>query len=440
MKISGWGRYPIVETQMAAPRDMDDLRLLAASGFAIARGNGRAYGDSAVGKTATIHMCHFNRLIAFDDRTGQLIAEAGVLLSDIIDVFLPRGWFPYVTPGTKFVTLGGMIAADVHGKNHHNQGSFGNYVDWIDILCADGDVRRCSRSENSDLFEWTIGGMGLTGIIVCVAMRLRPVQSAWIKQRTIAAKNIEHAMDVIEANLDATYSVAWIDCLQKGAASGRSLVMLGEHAEEHDVPFEYRTRPLMPLEKPTLRVPFNFPTWALNKFTVQTFNSLYYRLGSRKPTIGLVDYDSYFYPLDSLLGWNKIYGRRGFAQYQTVIPLTHSPAALTEMLDAIARAGAGSFLAVLKRLGPQESRFSFPMEGYTLALDFPINQRNLALMSALDDITLRYDGRFYLAKDSRVSRSVFGTADPRSQDYTTYRSEIGAGAIYASAQSERLGI
>ena len=312
MKLSGWGRYPEIEADVFAPRNADEVLALVKKGNAIARGNGRAYGDSSVSKTNTIHMKHFKRILAFEPDTGQLVAEAGVLLADIIEVFLPRGWFPYVTPGTKFVTVGGLIAADVHGKNHRMDGSFGNYVDWIDVIDASGVVHRCSRRENPDLFEWTIGGMGLTGIVLRAAFRLRPVNSAWIEQRTLVADNISEAIELFEKSKDATYSVAWIDCLQKGSRLGRSLVMLGEHAEPGALLEQYRKWPLRRLVKPKLHIPVEFPNWALNRLTVKLFNALYFWRGKHDAELKMVDLESYFYPLDALLGWNKIYGRRGF--------------------------------------------------------------------------------------------------------------------------------
>ena len=196
MNLSGWGRYPRIDAKLSAPRDLATLRANVHKGNAIARGNGRAYGDSAVSTQNTIHMKHFNRMLGFDTQLGQLVAESGVLLADIIDAFLPRGWFPYVTPGTKFVTLGGLIAADVHGKNHHKDGSFAKCVDWIELLTCEGDFKRCSANENTELFEWTVGGMGLTGVIIRAAIRLRPVSSTWIEQRTMVAENISHAIEI----------------------------------------------------------------------------------------------------------------------------------------------------------------------------------------------------------------------------------------------------
>jgi decaprenylphospho-beta-D-ribofuranose 2-oxidase len=440
MILSGWGQYPRIDAKLNAPRSEEDLQALVLQGNSIARGNGRAYGDSAVSAQNTVHMRHFNRMLSFDAEQGQLVAEAGVLLADVIDAFLPRGWFSYVTPGTKFVTLGGMIAADVHGKNHHKDGSFGTYVDWIDVLISDGSVQRCSRSENTELFEWTVGGMGLTGIVLRTAIRLRHVSSAWIEQRTLVAENISHAIELFEQSHDATYSVAWIDCLQQGKSMGRSLVMLGEHADAVVVPSQYRKTPLHISPKRKLSIPVEFPSWALNSLSVRAFNALYYWNGKRKRGQQLVDWDSYFYPLDAILGWNKIYGRHGFAQFQCVLPLQTADAGLRALLSAIANAGAGSFLAVLKRFGTQNSRFSFPMEGYTLALDFPVNKKTLALMERLDSITVEHGGRFYLAKDSRMSRDLFHQSEPRTQDFVSFRSDHAASSAFASAQSQRLGL
>ena len=438
MNLSGWGRYPIIEAKVTAPRCIADISDVIQKGNAIARGNGRSYGDSSVSVTNTIHMKHFNRMLSFDEQSGQLVAEAGVLLADIIEAFLKRGWFPYVTPGTKYVTLGGMIAADVHGKNHHKDGSFGNYISWIDVLTSDGLVRRCSNSDNEDLFKWTIGGMGLTGVIVRAAIRLRKISSAWIKQRTLVADNLKHAIDIFENSHDATYSVAWIDCLKKGSALGRSLVMLGEHLDADSVPTKFKRSPLSVPSKAKRIVPFSFPNWILNVHTVRMFNALYYWRGKRVGKQQIVDWDSYFYPLDALLGWNKIYGRRGFAQFQCVIPLHNAERGLSDLLEEISNAGTGSFLAVLKRFGKQSSNFSFPMEGYTLALDFPVNNKTLALMNILDSITVKHNGRFYLAKDSRMSQDVFHISEQRAKAYRHYRNTADYTSGFVSAQSERL--
>lgn len=404
----------------------------------IARGNGRAYGDSAINRSATIEMRHFNRMIAFDPASGQVVAEAGVLLGDIIASFLPRGWFPLVTPGTKFVTLGGAIAADVHGKNHHKDGSFRACVDWIDLMGPDGEVRRCSWQEDPSLFDNTLGGMGLTGIILRAAIRLRPVETAWIRQTTVAAPNLAAAMSAFENARDSTYSVAWIDCLGTDHTLGRSLVMLGEHASRSDLPPEHASAPFRIKPRRKLCVPVDFPAFALNRFSLRGFNAFYYRAGARRTGVQLVDWDGYFYPLDAVLGWNRIYGRRGFAQFQCVLPLDRSETGISALLAEIAKAGSGSFLAVLKRFGKQDSAFSFPMEGYTLALDFPVNAKTLALLERLDQIALAYGGRFYLAKDSRMSAATLRASDRRVADFHALRDARGFTGRFRSAQAERL--
>lgn len=441
VKLAGWGRYPVLRAQIFAPRSVADLRdLVLSQPSVIARGNGRSYGDSAVNSAATIKMDHLNKIISFDLKSGQLVAESGVLLGDIIDGFLPRGWFPMITPGTKFVTLGGAIAADVHGKNHHKDGSFRSCVDWIDIMGADGEVQRCSRKDDPILFDHTLGGMGLTGIVVCAAIRLRAVETAWMRQTTIAAPNLRTAMAAFEASQDATYSVAWIDCLGTGENLGRSLVMLGEHAGSKDLSRKKASTPFQTKAKRARSIPFSFPSFTLNRFTVRAFNALYYWAGARKAPVQLVDWDSYFYPLDAILGWNRIYGRKGFAQFQCVIPLARSEEGLTALLEEIAHCGAVSFLAVLKRLGPQDSAFSFPMEGYTLALDFPVTKKTLALLERLDKIAIDHDGRFYLAKDSRMGPKTLRAADPRVDDFRTLRKTRDVTRQFRSTQAERLDL
>lgn len=440
MMISGWGRFPRIECKVSAPRNEAALAACLKEGPAIALGLGRAYGDSALNPDNTIDMRHFNRMLSFDPDTGQLVAEAGVVLGDVIAAFLHRGWFPSVTPGTKFVTLGGAIAADVHGKNHHSEGSFGDFVDWIDLMGADGTVTRCSRSSNAALFEWTLGGMGLTGIILRAAIRLRPVESGWIRQRMIPAPGLDAALDAFEANIGATYSVAWIDCLGTGSALGRSLVMLGEHASRQELPEPRRVAPYDTPRHGRRSIPFDLPGFVLNPLTVHAFNASYYRLGCRKAGTEFVDWDSYFYPLDAIGQWNRIYGRRGFAQFQCVLPMDSACTGLRELLGAISEARQGSFLAVLKRFGNQDSRVAFPMEGYTLALDFPASARNLALLEELDEITIAHGGRFYLAKDSRMRPETLARSDPRLAEFARMRRETALASAFASAQSERLGL
>ncbi|MDA9566376.1 FAD-binding oxidoreductase [Planktomarina temperata] len=441
MLLTGWGRYPAHTAQVHQPRTEASIRnILENEPNVIARGNGRAYGDSAINQGATIHTKHLNHLISFDSVNGEVIAEAGVQISDLISTFLHLGWFPLVTPGTKYVTIGGAIAADIHGKNHHKNGSFRNSVIWIDVMDGSGEITRCSQNYNSLLFDNTLGGMGLTGIIIRAALRLRPVETGWIKQKTITAPDLNTAMNAFENAKDSTYSVAWIDCLARGNALGRSLVMLGEHAALKDLPPEKLNKPYDTDVRGKYSVPMDFPKSILNQYSVRAFNALYYRMGKRKNEHNLVNWDSYFYPLDRILNWNRIYGRNGFAQFQCVLPLSQSEKGLTELLETISNQRSGSFLAVLKRLGPQKGCFSFPMEGYTLALDFPINPKALALLEILDQITVNRGGRFYLAKDSRMSADTLSTSDQRVDTFKANQKKLNATAKFRSAQSERLKI
>ncbi|MBV1885798.1 MAG: FAD-binding oxidoreductase [Parvibaculaceae bacterium] len=440
MKLEGWGRFPRHECHVTAPRTQDELIAHVAQGNLIARGNGRAYGDSAANRTNTVDMRGFNHMLAFSDATGQLVLEAGVLLEDVIATFLPRGWFPPVTPGTKFVTIGGMVAADVHGKNHHKHGSFGSFIDWVEVLTAEGNIERCSKTQNAGLFEWTVGGMGLTGIILRVAFRLLPVQTGWIRQTSVTAPNLEAVMDIFERSSDATYSVAWIDCLSTGSALGRSLVLLGEHATLSELPRQQRLMPNANKVARKINVPIDAPSMAMNRVTMRLFNALYYWHGSRQSGSQYVGWDPFFYPLDAIGGWNKIYGRKGLAQFQCVLPLSTAKVGLRALLQEIAESGQGAFLSVLKRFGEQDSRFSFPMEGYTLALDFPMNPQTLLLMERLDQITLEHNGRFYLAKDSRMTADTLRQSDDRVKDFVDMRSKSKAHESFQSIQAERLKI
>ncbi|MCB1388090.1 MAG: FAD-binding oxidoreductase [Rhodobacteraceae bacterium] len=439
MQLAGWGRYPRIEGRLSAPRTPSEAASLLGQGPLTPRGMGRAYGDPAIGAHA-VSTRHLDRMIAFDEASGQLVAEAGVTLGEIIAAFLPRGWFLSVTPGTQFVSLGGAIAADVHGKNHHSEGSFGTFIDWVDLMGPEGTVTRCSPTANEDLFRWTLGGMGLTGLILRAAIRLKRVESGWIRQTSIAAPSLDAALEAFEATYSATYSMAWIDCAATGARMGRSVIMNGEHASLADLPPARRANPFAARGHLSPRVPVDFPGFVLNPWTIRAFNELYYRMGALKAGTALTGWEPFFYPLDAIRDWNRIYGRRGFMQFQCVVPLESHAEGLRAILAAISRSGAGSFLAVLKRFGPQESRLSFPMQGYTLALDFPMNRRSLDLMPDLDRITADHGGRFYLAKDSRMSAETLRLTDPRWEGFAEMRRQHGLDRAFASVQSERLGL
>ncbi len=436
--ISGWGGYPVQEANVVYPKNVEQILIEMKNSDLIARGNGRSYGDSSINKKNTINMKYLNHIISFDDISGVLVVETGILLNDIIKIFLPKGWFPYVTPGSKFVTVGGLIAADVHGKNHHKEGSFRNFVEWFEIIDSKGEIQKCSKSENSDLFEWTIGGMGLTGVIIRAAIKLRPIKTSWIKQKILVAKNIDQTLEIFESNMNATYSVAWINSTETKHNIGQSLVMLGEHASLEDLDEKNIKDPLKIKSKKNRNIPFYFPNWFLNKKLIKLFNFIYYFIGKNTSKEKLVYWDDYFYPLDTLLGWNKIYGRKGFVQYQCVIPLENSKEGLIELLKEIEKSKVSSFLSVLKRFGDQKSNFSFPMKGYTIALDFPVSKDTLELLEKLDEITLKYNGRFYLAKDARMNKEIFKRSDKRIQSFITFRNNNNYEKNFKSSQSSRL--
>ncbi len=443
--IAGWGRYPVVETLVEDPATVPAMagaitRAPDMPGHdMLVRGNGRSYGDAALNAHRVLDARRLDRLIALDSETGVLACEAGVLLAEVINAMLPRGWFPPVTPGTKFVTIGGMVASDVHGKNHHGAGSFCDHLLWIDLAIGDGKVRRCSREEHADLFAATCGGMGLTGAILACAFRLLPIETAMVRQRTVRAPTLRHALAAFEEAMDWTYSVAWIDCLAGGAALGRSALMLGEHAKVGELPAGRRGDPLGCPVRRLRRVPIDLPGFVLGRLSVSVFNKVYY--AAQRPGDALVDIDPYFYPLDALSDWNRIYGRRGFTQFQCVLPLEASEAGLNAMLTLIRDKGQASFLAVLKRLGAQSfGLMSFPYPGYTLALDFPATTANLQVMTELDAMTAAHGGRIYLAKDACASPATIAQGYPRLSEFRVVRDRHGLTGRFASLLSQRLGL
>lgn len=432
-ELHGWGRYPRVAARIDLPAGASDCAraLRADPAPLIARGLGRSYGDSALGARvlSTRWLDHF---LAFDEATGVLACEAGVSLGEILRLAVPRGWFLAVTPGTQYVSVGGAIASDVHGKNHHGEGSFCDHLLDIDVLLGNGEVVRASATENAQLFRAVCGGMGLAGVVLRARLRLARIASADIVETTVKAPNLDAVLEAFDAHRAARYSVAWIDCLARGAALGRSLLMLGEHAA--DGPLAAR----VPQPRP---VPFDAPAWLLNRTSARAFNTLYYNRVRRARQTRRVPLERYFYPLDALADWNRLYGAPGLVQYQFVVPRAAGAAPLREVLRRIADSGCGAFLAVLKLLGPgNDNLLSFPLEGYTLALDFKADARSLALLDTLDPIVLDAGGRIYLAKDARMSEATFKRGYPRWQAFEQARARWHAQGRFASAQSRRLGL
>ncbi|WP_295220931.1 FAD-binding oxidoreductase [uncultured Chryseobacterium sp.] len=405
-KVTNWGNYPVLEKEV---RSYDSFRKIKEfvlnNNEVIARGNGRCYGDSSLGEHI-FSTKKLNKFISFDRLNGIIECESGVLLSDVLEVAVPQGYFLYVTPGTKFVSVGGAIASDVHGKNHHAEGCFSEYVIEFKLMIENGDVITCSREENTDKFWATIGGMGLTGIILTAKFKLKNIESAYIRQESIKAENLDEIFRLFEESENWTYTVAWIDCLQKGSNIGRSILMRGEHAFQHELPQNIKDKPLRLKKKFEPTVPFYFPGFVLNALTVKIFNFLYYKKQAKKEVKSFIDYETFFYPLDFVHDWNKIYGKSGFIQYQMMIPKESGKEGMKKILETIANSGNGSFLAVLKLYGKENPQAynSFPFEGYSLALDFKVNSKLKKLIEQLDDIVEQYNGKIYLTKDS-MSRS-----------------------------------
>lgn len=446
MRVTNWGRYPAVEGELSAPRsDAQARELVLNAQRAIGRGMGRCYGDSSLCEDGLmLSSRRLDKMLSFDPATGLLEAEAGVTLSEILDAFAPRGWFLPVTPGTKFVSLGGAIASDVHGKNHHQAGCFGRHVQRLDLLTADGSVLRCSKTEHPEVFAATCGGHGLTGVVLRAALRLVPMASAHIRQETVKTANLQGIMDAFEESGQWTYSVAWIDCAATGAGLGRSLLMRGEHALPGELPEKLRREPLALPAKGALTVPLDFPDFALNPLSVKAFNTLYYGKAGSGTTHAVVPYTGFFYPLDAVNEWNRIYGKRGFTQYQFVIPKEAGREGLAKILSRIAASGLGSFLAVLKLFGEQEhapGSLSFPMQGYTLALDFPIGEKLFPLLDGLDAMVLDYGGRLYLTKDARMSPETFRRGYREHLDaFLAVKERLDPHWRFQSRQARRLGL
>jgi FAD/FMN-containing dehydrogenase len=440
-ELTGWGRYPRVSCELARPERYADLRLPDEGG--IVRGQGRAYGDAALNGTQRVVLSErLNRLLDFNEQSGVLRAEAGLTIEELLAFSVPLGWFVAVTPGTKYVSLGGCVAADVHGKNHHHDGAFSSSVRGLSLTTADGQRMWCSRDENSEAFWATVGGMGLTGVIGEVELQLIPIETAYIRATHHKARNLEHAIELFEQYDDASYSVAWIDLLARGKRQGRSVVMLGEHAGLDELQEDAQNEPLQIQERGQRRIPFDMPAGMLNRASIGVFNGLYYRVEGGKSHPFVVDYDKYFYPLDALSDWNRLYGKPGFLQYQCVVPRDGALESLTRLLDTLAASKYPAFLGVLKKMGAASGGLlSFPMEGYTLAMDLPYRGEGLLqLLQRFDEIVMEAGGRLYLAKDARMSSETMHAMYPSTGAFLKIKGELDPEGRFSSELSRRLGL
>jgi FAD/FMN-containing dehydrogenase len=431
-QVAGWGRI-FRPGRVVYSHDLEaDSRQAV-----LFRGLGRSYGDSAIpppSKPVVVATPLADRIRFFDRNTGRLRAEAGLSLHALNRLFLREGWFVPVTPGTQYVTLGGMVAADVHGKNHHVEGCFGEHVKSLRLRVADGRAIECSGEREAELFWATIGGMGLTGHILEVEFTMRRIPSSWIWQESRRIVGIRAFVDALKTSARAwPFTVGWIDCLSRGRAMGRGLLMRGRWAEPHEAP------PRPPAWRKPLAVPCVLPQWVLNPLAVRAFNALYYWSHWRRLKRGIVHPEKFFYPLDALRDWNRLYGPRGFTQYQCVLPEGKSGEMAHEFMDILTREGGAGFLCVIKDCGPQgRGMLSFPMKGISIAVDIPVRLDTQRLVDTLNEYVAAHGGRVYLAKDAFTRPEHFQRMEPRLAAWEAVRGQWDPGHQIRSAQSVRL--
>jgi FAD/FMN-containing dehydrogenase len=432
MKTTGWGNYPILnDATLLQPADAESIqRTVESSHFEfIARGNGRSYGDSSLSKNM-ISTRNIDQFIELNKDLNLLTCEAGLSLDDVLRAIVPKGRFLPVLSGADLVTIGGAIASDVHGKNHHQDGSFCDHVHSIKLLVASGEIIECNRTNQADVFHATCGGMGLTGVIIAATLQLVPISSHKIKQSIIPALDFENCIALLEQNSQSKYSVAWLDSKLRNKNFGRSVLFLGEHFTETE------NNKIIHPKRSDLSIPFSCPSWFLNPYISQVFNETYFRL--KKQGHSTVNYREFFFPLERVKNWNSLYGARGFLQYQLVVP---SAKGIKEILLAVSNSNDCSYLTVLKKFGESnQNLLSFPQDGYTLTMDFKRTRSIFSLLDKLDEIVLNLGGRLYCAKDARMSKKVFQSSYPRWQEFIDIKTQVDPTHRFKSLQSQRLGL
>ena len=419
-QVANWGNYPVSYSTIFSPTNIEELRTIVLENkHLIARGNGRCYGDSSLAKNI-VSTLGLTKVISFDKENGTLACESGMLLKAILELIVPFGYFLPVTPGTKLITLGGAFSSNIHGKNHHVDGCFSNFVNSIKLLDEFGNIHHLMPTD--ELFKKTAGGMGKTGVIVSVEIQLKKIETSYIKLRTIQAKNYAEVIQLMESNKNSTYSVAWIDCLASKKNMGRSVLLLGEHATLDDLSTKIKN-PLEVHKKAKFSLFFYFPSFVINNFFVRIFNFLYYHK-SIKSTNKIVHYDSYFFPLDIVNNWNRIYGKKGFLEYQMVFPKINAEIGIKSALELLTKYNSASFLSVIKAFGDKSPTdyLNYPIEGITLGLDLKISKRVWFLLDELDELVSKYNGKTYLAKDARINKNNFEKQYPLNFNNTNFQS------------------
>ena len=430
--ISGWGCNPNVFCNVKYPKNLNSLKRLIDK-KCIARGNGRSYGDSSLQPNLTIDMKNFNKFYYFDDINGLVKVQSGLILNDLLKIIVPKGWFVPVSPGTKFVTIGGMVASNVHGKNHHKVGGFINYVKSLTIINEHKKIITCSKKINKILFKSTFGGMGLTGVIIDITFKLKKIKNSFINQKIFCTKDLKDTLKNLKKTYKSTYTVGWIDCSKKNKNFGRSVIFTGEHNQDEN-------KELIYIKDKELTLPGFDYSFLLNSFTIKLFNFFYYKYNFLKKKKNIVNYNSYFYPLDLIKNWNILYGEKGFFQYQFFIQEKIAYKGIKEILNIVQQNTTVSFLTTIKYMGKDSSILAFSDKGFTLALDFKYTIYNLNLAEKLDTLIVKYKGRIYLTKDSRMSKKKFNKTYKNLNFFKNKIRTKKNKSVFASLQSERIDL
>jgi FAD/FMN-containing dehydrogenase len=438
--VTGWGNFPKASSFVYYARNKNEVKEAIRKGNLVPRGLGRSYGDQAINDNGNVALItRMNHMLHFDSSTGILECEAGVSLEEVITIFAPQGWMPMICPGTKFVTIGGAIANDIHGKAHHTDGSFVNAVISFTILLADGREVTASRTENPELFWANFGGLGLLGVILTVKMQLRKIETTYFRQKSIVIKSLDHMLESLETYDSVfNYSVAWIDPLATGNRLGTGVLTLGNAAHLADLPKELKSHPLHIHSTSKLSVPVFLPDFSLNNVSVKVLNKVIAYVQNSPNEF--VHYEKFFFPLDMINNWNRGYGRRGFIQYQFVIPVDQGKKNLQLILQSIAESGCTPFLNVFKKMGHGQGLLSFPFEGYTLAIDFPMTGKLLPFIQSLDMKVIDAGGRIYLGKDALLNKENFRKMYPKAEEWLNIKSRYDQQNIFTSNIARRLGL